>query len=113
MATADSSLRYVDLAAMRHLTTGEAVLTKGKDLAQRFRAAKAPVVLVNVAFSPDFGDALRLPVDQPPQMPPGGFPDDWSELVDGLAEPTDLKVTKRSGARSTAPSWIFSCVGAV
>jgi nicotinamidase-related amidase len=75
--------------------SGEAVLAKGKELAWRFRAAKAPVVLVNVAFSPDFGDALKMPVDRPPQLPPGGFPAGWTELADGLAEPSDLKVTKR------------------
>src|ERR1700722_6925771 len=75
--------------------SGEAVVSKGMDLARRFRAAKAPVVLVNVAFSPDFGDALKAPVDQPPQMPPSGFPEGWTELVDGLAEPSDLQVTKR------------------
>jgi nicotinamidase-related amidase len=71
------------------------VLAKGKDLAQRFRAAKAPVVLVNVAFSADFGDSLKAPVDRAPPTPPGGFPEGWTELVDGLAEPSDLKVTKR------------------
>ena len=38
--------------------SGEVVLAKGKELARRFRAAKAPVALVNVAF-PDFGDALK------------------------------------------------------
>jgi nicotinamidase-related amidase len=75
--------------------SGEAVVAKGKDLARRFRAAKAPVVLVNVAFAPDFGDALKAPVDQPPAMPPNGFPEGWTELVDGLAEPADLRVTKR------------------
>ena len=75
--------------------SGEAVVSKGMDLARRFRAAKAPVALVNVAFSPDLGDALKSPVDQPPQMPPGGFPEGWAELVDGLAEPSDLRVTKR------------------
>ncbi len=74
--------------------SGEAVVSKGMDLARRFRAAKAPVVLVNVAFSPDFGDALKSPVDQP-LMPPSGFPEGWTELVDGLAEPSDLRVTKR------------------
>jgi nicotinamidase-related amidase len=73
----------------------EAVLVKGKELARRFRAAKAPVVLVNVAFAPDFTDALTAPVDRPMQAPPGGRPEDWSELVDGLAEVSDLKVTKR------------------
>ena len=72
----------------------EAVLAKGKELARRFRVAKAPVALVNVAFAPDFSDALKAPVDQPMQAPPG-FPEGWSELADGLAEASDLKVTKR------------------
>jgi nicotinamidase-related amidase len=74
--------------------SGEAVIAKGKALAQRFRAAKAPVVLVNVAFSADFADALKTPVDRSLSAP-GALPEDWSELVDGLAEPSDLKVTKR------------------
>ena len=72
----------------------EAVLAKGKELARRFRVAKAPVVLVNVTFAPDLSDALTAPVDRPMQAPPGGFPEDWSELADGLAEASDLKVTK-------------------
>jgi nicotinamidase-related amidase len=70
--------------------SGDAVLARAKALAHRFRAAKASVVLINVAFAPDFSDALRAPVDRP-----GGFPADWTELVDGLAEPSDIKVTKR------------------
>ena len=73
----------------------EAVLAKGKELARRFRGAKAPVVLVNAAFAPDLSDALKAPVDRAMQAPPGGFPEDWSELADGLAEASDLKVTKR------------------
>ena len=64
-------------------------------LARRFRAARAPMVLVNVAFSLDFGDALKMPVDRPPQLPPGGLPEGWAELADGLAEPSDLRITKR------------------
>jgi nicotinamidase-related amidase len=75
--------------------SGTAVLAKGRELARRFRALKAPVVLVNVAFSADFRDALRTPVDRQPQMPSGGFPKDWAELADGLAEPSDLRITKR------------------
>jgi nicotinamidase-related amidase len=75
--------------------SGTAVLAAGRQLAGRFRAAGAPVVLVNVAFSPDFGDALKAPVDQPRQLPPGGFPDGWTELAAGLAEPSDLRITKR------------------
>ncbi len=75
--------------------SGQAVLATSKALASRFRAAGAPVVLVNVAFSPDFGDALKTPVDRPPQLPPGGFPEGWTDLAEGLAEPSDLRVTKR------------------
>ena len=73
--------------------SGEAVLAKGKELARRFRAGRAPVMLVNVAFSLDFGDALKMPVDRP--LPLGGLPEGWAELADGLAEPSDLRITKR------------------
>src|ERR1700683_2919764 len=60
--------------------SGEAVLAKGKELARRFRVAKAPVVLVNAAYAPDFGDALKAPVDRPlGEAPPGGFPDAGAE----------------------------------
>lgn len=76
-------------------SSGADVLARGQALARRFRAAKAPVVLVNVAFSPDFGDALKAPVDRPPQLPPGGFPKGWADLADGLAEPSDIRITKR------------------
>ena len=75
--------------------SGAAVLAKGKKLARHFRAANAPVVLVNVAFSTDFGDALKMPVDRPPQLPSSGFPEGWTDLADGLAEPSDLRITKR------------------
>ncbi len=100
LPTASTSLILIDLqkgivARQFAPYSGEAVLAKGKELARRFRVAKAPVVLVNVAFAPDFSDALKAPVDQPMQAPPGGFPEDWSELADGLAQASDLKVTKR------------------
>jgi nicotinamidase-related amidase len=75
--------------------SGPDVLKKGIELADRFRQAGAPVVLVNVGFSPDFKDALRQPVDQPMVPPPGGFPADFMELADGLARPGDLRITKR------------------
>ena len=75
--------------------SGDAVVEAAKPLAERFRAAAAPVVLVNVGFGPDFADALRAPVDRPTQPPPGGFAPGWMELVDGLAMPSDLRITKR------------------
>ena len=100
LSTASTALILIDLQkgiAAYQLApySFEAMLAKGKELARRFRVAKAPVVLVNVAFAPDFSDALKAPVERPMQAPPGGFPEDWSELADGLAEASDLKVTKR------------------
>ncbi len=71
-----------------------AVVAVGRDLAGRFRAAGAPVVLVRVAFAADFSDAPSQPVDQPTPHPAGGLPPGWSDLVEGLAAPGDLLVTK-------------------
>jgi nicotinamidase-related amidase len=73
--------------------SGPDVVAAGKALAETFRAAQAPVVLVNVAWAPDFGDAPPSNVDQPLRAA-GGMPPDWSKLVDGLAQPSDLRVTK-------------------
>ena len=100
LPTASTALILVDLqkgivARQFAPYSSEAVLAKGKELARRFRVAKAPVVLVNVAFAPDHSDALKALVDRPMQAPPGGFPEDWSELADGLADASDLRVTKR------------------
>jgi nicotinamidase-related amidase len=76
-------------------TTGPELLARGQALAERFRAAKATVVLVNVAFSADGGDMLRQRVDEAPPVPAGGFPAGWSEFPPGLMQPGDLLITKR------------------
>lgn len=75
--------------------TGPEALAAGKALAERFRAAGAPVVLVNVAFAEDDADRLKTPVDQPLALPAGGFPVGWGELAEGLAQPGDIRLTKR------------------
>src|SRR5579863_4112009 len=75
--------------------SSQELLVRGQALAERFRAAKATVVLVNVAFSADGGDVLRQPVDQAPPLPAGGFPASWSEFPPGLMQPGDLRITKR------------------
>jgi nicotinamidase-related amidase len=75
--------------------SGADVLKTAMGLAERFRAAGAPVVLVNVGPSPDGKDALRPPVDQPMQAPPGGYPPDFMELAEGLRKPGDICITKR------------------
>jgi nicotinamidase-related amidase len=74
--------------------SGTEVAATGGRLAERFRAHKAPVVLVNVAFATDFGDALKQPVDRAFAHPEGGFPANFSHLVDGLAHASDILVTK-------------------
>jgi len=75
--------------------SGAAVVAVGQALAERFRAAGALVILVRVAWSDDFGDALRQPVDQPLARPAEGLPPGWSDLVPGLVQPGDLILTKR------------------
>jgi len=75
--------------------TATQLVNTAKELADRFRRAGAVVVPVNVAFSKDFKDALRQPVDQPMAIPPGGFPADFSELAEGIAKPDDILITKR------------------
>ena len=73
---------------------GADVVKTAIGLAEGFRKANARVVLVNVARLTDFGETWNPAVDQPFVVPPGGLPKDWTELVDGLAQPTDLRVTK-------------------
>jgi len=75
--------------------SGADIIKAGGELADRFRQAGAPVVLVNVGWAPDFKDALRQAVDKPFPAPPGGFPADFSELVDGLKKAGDICITKR------------------
>src|ERR1700742_4564804 len=75
--------------------SADQVTKVGSALAGTFHEAGAPVVLLNVGFAKDFKDALRQPVDQAFAAPPGGFPENFSELIDGLAKPGDILVTKR------------------
>jgi nicotinamidase-related amidase len=74
--------------------SGAEVVAAGVTLAERFRAARATVALINVSFAPDFGDALKQPVDRQILRPEDGLPANFSELVDGLASPSDIRVTK-------------------
>jgi len=75
--------------------TSQELLERGQALAERFRAAKATVVLVNVAFSPDGADMLCQPVDQASPVPAGGLPAGWNEFPSGLMQSGDLQITKR------------------
>lgn len=75
--------------------SGAETLAAGQALARRCRAAGVAVVLVNVGWADDFADAPRQPVDQPRVFPAEGLPAGWSDLAPGLAQPGDLRVTKR------------------
>src|SRR5262249_54637051 len=75
---------------------GAEVVTAAKALAARFRDAGAMVVLVNVTWAKDYSDWPAVPVDQAPTRPAGGMPEGADQLVDGLAQPGDIRVTKRN-----------------
>ena len=73
---------------------GATVLAKAVPLANAFRAAKSPVVLVKVGFSPDGGDALKATVDAP--NPPGAPPANWlADTPELPPQPGDIHILKR------------------
>jgi nicotinamidase-related amidase len=70
------------------------VLARSVRLAERFRAAGGLVVLVRVSFSPDGGDRLTPPTDEPP--PPAATQPGWDEISPDLGrDPKDIVITKR------------------
>ena len=75
---------------------GGEVVAASKALAERFRAAGAPVVLVHVTWARDYGDWPATPVDQPISRPEGGMPEGADHFVDGLRHDGDIVVTKRN-----------------
>lgn len=81
------------ILAMPTARPADAVLANGIALAEAFRAHKLPVVLVNVAWSPDGGDLPTTDVDRPgpATAPPAAF----SVIPAELAALGDVTVTKR------------------
>ncbi|HEX6750945.1 MAG TPA: hydrolase [Longimicrobium sp.] len=72
-----------------------AVVANAARLAERFRAAGAPVILVRVSYAPDGRDMLRPDIDDPPPVPP--LPPGWDEIVPELGpRDGDVVVTKRN-----------------
>src|SRR2546422_879528 len=69
------------------------VVARSARLADAFRAEKATIVLVNVAFAADKRDMLTPPVDSP--NPPASPPRDWSQLVPEIGpREGDVVITK-------------------
>ena len=73
---------------------GLATLAACTGLAACFRQSRAAVVLVRVAFEPDFSDAPPGVVDQPMSAPTGDR-SQWSAFAHGLEQPGDIVITKR------------------
>lgn len=72
------------------------VIQNAVQLADKFRASQATVVLVNVAFHRDGRDRLEVPVDAPMQFNLSALPPNWMELVPEIGpRPGDLCITKR------------------
>jgi nicotinamidase-related amidase len=73
---------------------GTEVVANAAKLADRFRAAKAPVVLVKVTFAPDLADLVKVETDAGAFR--GPFPAGFADYVPELGpEPTDILITKR------------------
>ena len=76
--------------------SGADVVAKSVRLADRFRALGATVVLVRVAFLPDYKDFLNLPADNSGGLNPNSLPPDWADLVPEVGpKPGDIVITKR------------------
>ena len=76
--------------------SGADVVAASKALAERFRAAGSPVVLVHVTWATDYKDWPTTPVDQPTARPEGGMPQGADHFVDGLQHEADIVITKRN-----------------
>ncbi|KPC50109.1 hydrolase [Amantichitinum ursilacus] len=70
------------------------VLDLSNQLAQRFRAAGAPVVRVRVGWSEDYAEALKQPVDS--AAGGGALPANWWDVPAQLeTSASDIQITKR------------------
>ena len=70
--------------------SGREVVATATDMAARFRAARAPVVLVHVELTPTLAPPQAVDEPMASLAPPPG----WSDYVDGLVHDGDVLVTK-------------------
>jgi len=76
--------------------TAAEVVQNAARLTAKFRALGATVVLVRVAFQPDYKDLLNPPSDVPSQFSAAALPANWADFVPELgSHPTDIIITKR------------------
>ncbi|MET7287935.1 hydrolase [Streptomyces sp. NPDC005573] len=75
--------------------TGPEVVSRSTELADAFRAAGLPVVLVRVSFAADGGDTLPGRTER--QARGLSFPEGWDVIVGELSgNPGDIEVTKHN-----------------
>ena len=68
------------------------VVDRSARLAEKFRAANAPVILVRVGWAKDFGDAPKQPVDNSHS---GALPENWWDYPVALnRQESDIEVIK-------------------
>jgi nicotinamidase-related amidase len=83
----------VGLQGAPHATAS--VIANCTELLATARSVGAQPVLVHVGRSPDGGDALQVPSDQPMRAA-GTMPPDWFELIPQLnRQPADIVILKR------------------
>jgi nicotinamidase-related amidase len=70
------------------------IVANTRRLADAFRRAAWPVVLVRVAFSPDGGEALALRTELP-RRPLPASPEHFEFVAELGAQPSDIVITKR------------------
>lgn len=72
------------------------VIANTVKIGRPLKAAGGLIVAVRVAFSAGGVDRLSQPTDQQMQVPPGGYPANWSDLVPEIAGlSADVAITKR------------------
>jgi nicotinamidase-related amidase len=88
-------LQYGIVAMAVHPQPSAEVVARARQIAQAFRAAQAPVVLVTVGGSTDGKDMLSPLADAAPPVA-GPRPANWSTIVAELEpQPGDLRIMKR------------------
>lgn len=101
LAPQTTALVLIDLQngivnAPREPRSGQEVVEAARNVADRFRAAGAPVCLVHLELASDYKDALVQPVDEPTPRPDGGLPPDYAEFAPGLRHDGDIVIRKRN-----------------
>jgi nicotinamidase-related amidase len=76
----------------------DALVERGKALAEKFHAVGAPVVLVNAISEPS-----PRRVDEPSPLP-AVLPDGFADLAPSLAEPGDILITKKTWGAFSVPA---------